>query len=621
MASWNIQSPTNLTPLYWDSPYFTLFENYTEDSRDRFYGNYSLGYSFNKYLDVSVKIHLDNYSFTTEDRIGTGGLELDDYSVTQIRNREINYEFGLNYKQDFEKISLIGFFGANLRQDRYNYIYNSAEGGLNTPNLSNIDGSIDRPTTIGTIREQDERSLFGSFSIGYMDMIYVETTARNDWASTLPADDNSFLYLGLSTSLIFTEFDVFNNQNILSLGKLRASIAQVGNSIAPYQISQTYSIEDPYGGYPSLTLPNTLPNETVQASISTDYEAGIDLRFLDGRIRLDGAYYVSKIENEILNLDVSTASGYEKVTINAGEFTTTGLETQLGVTAIQNRDLNIDFSLNWATSHSVVDKLADGLTSREIEDAYFGVSLYAMEGEEWGVAQAEGYYGYNYHENGEPIIVDGFYDTILDKKFGSILPDWTGGFRTDVRYKNFTLGTFLDFQKGGLFYSITKMFNNYSGLGIETVGNNTLGNPVRDPVLDESGNEVDYVSLDVANANSGGELVSGVDEYGNAVQYLYNATSYHAKMFYNKENWLYDASYIKLREVSVTYAVPTQTLSKTPIRKASISLILKNALLLYSSVDDLDPSTIQNGTSGFSFWEGGTLPGTRSIGFTINLGF
>merc|ERR1711879_439753 len=143
-------------------------------------------------------------------------------------------------------------------------------------------------------------------------------------------------------------------------------------------------------------------------------------------------------------------------------------------------------------------------------------------------------------------IVDGHYDLVLNKELGNILPDWTGGFRTDINYKNFTFGAFIDFQKGGQFYSISKMFNNYSGLGIETVGNNTLGNPVRDPVLDSGGNEVLYVALDQAGAGSGGELVSGVDVDGNPVQYLYDAVSHHANMFYNKEEWMFDASYVKL---------------------------------------------------------------------------
>ncbi len=621
MASWNIRSPSNLRPLYWDSPYFTVYENYANDSRDRIYGNYAMSYQINDNFEVTGKVHLDTYSFITEDRIASGGLELDRYQVAQRAKREVNYELGLSYRQEIDQISLSGFAGANLRQDRYNSVIQSTSGGLNTPNYFNIAASVDRPNVSNTIINQDVRSIFGTFTVGYSDLVYLEGSVRNDWSSTLPASDNSYLYYGLSTSLVFTELNAFKNQNILSFGKIRASIAQVGDDISPYRISSTYNVGTPYGSNPTQTVPNTLNNPNVVAAINTDYEVGMDLRFLEGRLRLDAAYYISKRKDEILDLAVSGASGYSSATINAGEFTTTGLETQLGVTAYQQNNLNVDFTVNWATSHSVVDKLADGLTVREIEDAYFGVSLYAKEGEEWGLAQAEGYYGYNYHENGQPIIVDGHYDLVLNKELGHILPDWTGGFRTDINYKNFTFGAFLDFQKGGQFYSISKQFNNYSGLGIETVGNNPLGNPVRDPVLDAGGNPVLYTPLDSASPNSGGELVSGVDPNGNPVQYLYDAVTHHALMFYNKENWMFDASYIKLREVSVTYNMPSSMLSSLPIRRASFSVNLKNALLLYSSTDGVDPSIIQNGTTGFSFWEGGGLPGTRSIGFNLNLGF
>ena len=628
-ASWNIRSATDLRPLYWDSPYFTVYENYGNDQRDRVYGNYALTYNINSNVSVTGKIHLDTYSFVTESRIATGGLELDDYSIQERTSREVNYEAGVNYAEDFGQISVVGFLGGNIRQNRYYSLFNSTEGGLSSPNFFNIAGSVDRPATTSFKRQLDVRSLFGTVALGYNDIVYLEATARNDWSSTLPSNDNSYLYYGLSTSLVFSELSFFSTQDVLSFGKIRASIAQVGNTIDPYSIASTYVSGTAYGSFPTQSVPNTLNNPTITAAISTDYEAGIDMRFLDGRIRTDVAYYISQAENEILDLQVSGASGYSQATINAGEFLTRGLETQLGVTAVQSRDVNVDFTLNLATSYSEVVKLADELKNREIEDAYFGVSLYAREGQEWGLLQGEGGYGFVYHENGERIVgANGFWARELDAEFGHILPDWTGGFRTDVSYKNFNFGAFLDFQKGGQFYSISKMFNAYSGLGAETVGNNSLGNPLRDPLVDANGSTTDadgddYVSLPVSGAgsNSGGVLVSGVDENGNPVEYLYDAVSYYANMFSLKENWIYDASYIKLREVSVTYNFPKTMLSDLPIQRASLSFNVKNALLLYSSVDGIDPTTVQNGATGFSFWEGGGLPATRSFGFNVNIGF
>lgn len=190
-----------------------------------------------------------------------------------------------------------------------------------------------------------------------------------------------------------------------------------------------------------------------------------------------------------------------------------------------------------------------------------------------------------------------------------------------MNYKNFSLGAFIEFQKGGQFYSISRMFGAYSGLVEETVGNNTLGNPQRDPVLDSGGNEVVSIPLDQAASNSGGKLLEGVDANGNDVAYLVNSVSYWGNMFYNKEEWLEDASYVKLRELELTYNLSASTLERLPINRASVSLVAMNPLLIYSSVDGVDPSAIQNNATGFGFWEGGTLPGTRSFGFNVNIGF
>ncbi|MDX1617381.1 MAG: SusC/RagA family TonB-linked outer membrane protein, partial [Balneolaceae bacterium] len=618
LASWNIRAPNNLRPLYWDSPFFTVFENVSEDDRDRIYGNYAMSYVVNNNVEVTGKVHADMYDFIVEDRIASGGLEEDWFKVVQRNRREMNYELNARYKRDFQDFSFNALLGGNLRQERYNEVQEETVGGLSTPNFFNIEASIDRPDVSNRTEQKDVRSLFGTATLGYKDMVYVEATLRNDWSSTLPDDDNSYLYYGFSSSLVFTELSPFRNQDLLTFGKLRASIAQVGEDVDPYRVYQTFNVRNPFGGNPSLAVPNTLNNRDLRAAISTDYEVGLDLRFLSGNLRLDLNYFNSIREDEILQLQVPEASGYSQVIINAGKFTTNGWEVQLGATALQTSDWNVDFTLNWATSNSQVDELAEGLTSRQLERAYFGVFLFAREGEEWGSVVAS---GFQEDANGNRIVEDGFYVRETNKDLGHISPDWTGGFRTDVSYKNFNLGAFVEFQKGGQFYSLTKMFNAYSGLSTETVGTNPLGNPLRDPVLDQSGTEQVTVPLDQAGSNSGGVLVEGVDASGNPVQFLTEAQTHFGNLFFYKENWLFDASYVKLREVKLTYNVPARALSSLPIKRASVAVDVKNALLIYSSADGVDPSIIQNGTTGFSFWEGATLPGVRSIGFNINLSF
>ena len=621
--SWNIRSPSNLRPLYWNSPFFSIYENVPTDDRDRIYGNYTLTYNVNPHLELTGKIHADTYDFVREDRIASGGLEEDWYSVNQRTRREMNFEFGARYERDItEDISFSGLFGANLRKENLSTVNQSTVGGLSTPNLFNIAASVDRPNVSNFKYEKEVRSIYGTSTFGYKDMVYLDATLRNDWSSTLPEDNNSYLYYGFSGSLVFTELSPFQDLDFLTFGKLRASIAQVGEDVSPYRVFQTYNVSTPYSGNPALTVPNTLNNSELKAAISTDYEAGIDMRFLQGRLRTDINYYNSVREDEILQLQVPAASGYEQVIVNAGEFETKGWEVQLGGSAIQRSDLLVDLKLNWATSTSKVIELAEGLTSRELEDAYFGVDLFAREGQEWGTIVTEGGYGgYKTDANGNRIVSDGLYVLERDKELGSILPDWTGGFRADVSYKNFTLGAFIDFQKGGQFYSLTKMFNAYSGLGDMTVGNNALGNSLRDPVRNSSGDVVTFVERQNAASNSGGVLVSGVDENGNPTEYLTEAQYFFGNQFFNKEAWLFDASYIKLREIKLTYNLPADLIDRLPVRRASVSVDAQNLLLIYATTSGVDPSAIQNGTAGFSFWEGAGLPGTRSIGLNVNLSF
>lgn len=623
LTTWNIRSPENTRPLYWDSPYFSANENIAEDDRDRLYGNYNLSYNVNENLELTGKMHLDAYTFNVQDRIATGGLEEDWYYIAQRTRREVNYEIGAKYEQDFDDFSFSSFAGGNIRTEKYKSLIQATSGGLSTPNFFNIDASINRPDVSNYIEEKQVNSVFGTATLGYRDLLYVDASLRNDWSSTLPVDNNSNLYYGFSTSLVFTEFDAFDSQNILSFGKVRASIAQVGNDLSPYQVYQTYLSSTPYGSQPTQTVPNSLANSNIEPSVSSDYEFGLDLRFLNGRLRTDVTYYNSVRENEILNLTVPGASGYSASIVNAGKFTTRGVEVAVSATAVQTNDLNVDVGVNWSTSYSEVNELADGITTRRLESAYFGMALFAEEGKEWGQAVTTGGYGgYALDDQGRKIVnSNGTYKLEQNKELGNILPDWNGGLNLDVNYKNFSLGAFVEFQKGGKFYSISQMFGSYSGLLEHTVGDNSLGNPVRDPVRNSNGDVVSYVSTSDAAANSGGVLVSGVDESGNEVSYLRKASLYWPEQFLNKERWFFDASYVKLREVSVTYNLPARLIEKLPIKRASVGVDIQNALLIYTSVPGVDPSIIQNNANGFGFWEGGGLPGTRAFGFDVNVSF
>ncbi len=631
VATWNLIDPTadDLTPQYWDSPYFTTNENVPYDDRNRVYGNYALNYNITQNLQATAKLHADVYDFTVQDRIASGGLATDWYHVSKRSRREMNYEGSLQYQEDFQNFSVEGFLGANLRQERYQMVDEETSGGLSVPNLFNIEASVLRPNVTNRTEEKDVRSLYGTVNVGWKNTLYADITLRNDWSSALPESNNSYLYYGFSGSFIFTELDMFANIDWLTFGKLRASMAQVGSDLDPYQVRTSFNLQQPRESYAAMRMPQTRNNPNLEAAISTDYEGGFDLRFLEGRVRIDGTYYQSVSENEILNLQLSATTGYDQILVNAGKFTKTGLEFQLEGTPIQQNEWNLDLALNWGKLlTNRVDKLTDNLNSRLLDAASFGPSLYAREGEEWGKIIS---HGYERHANGEPVFnpeTGGFKQaTTVDQ--GSILPDWNGGFRLDVTYKNFSFGGFIEFQKGGQFYSVSKMFNNYAGLGAATVGTNVLGNPIRNPVVDESGDapvnsdgdEIPAIPLSQAGSNSGGMLIDGVDENGNQVEYLTSPGDFYLTEYLNETAYVYDASYIKLKSLRLQYTVPTDFVQSLPVRQASISVHAQNPLLLYSTLEDIDPSVIQEaGTDFGGWWEGGSVPGTRSVGFTVNLG-
>ena len=622
ISTWNMRSHVDRRGQYFDSPYFLAYENFSHDDRDRIFGNYSLTYNILDNLSVNGKVGLDTYDFTIETGIASGGLDTDSYSISSRTNREMNYQLTVNYSEDFGDFSFNSLFGGNIRQEKYQRVSQSTSGGLSTPNYFNIAASIDRPNTSSYFSEKQVNSLYANATIGYNDILYLDLTARNDWSSALPKDNNSYFYWSTSASLVFTEFDTFDGLDFLSFGKLRVSYGEVGNDLSPYQIGTTYGTGTSYGSNATQFVPNSLRTPNLVAAIKSTFEIGLDLRFFDGKLRTDINYYEEVDEDQILSLSVPGSSGYTSSTLNSGKFTTTGWEFLVQGTPIQTQDLNIDLTLNFSAYEAMVDELAEGLDAFELEDAYFGLDLFAEVGKEWGQLKSEGSYAGFKTMNGQRVVdSNGDYAKETNVSFGSISPDFTGGFITDVSYKNFNVSAAIDFQKGGLFYSMNKQFAEYTGVGATTVGTNSLGNSYRDYVIDSQGNKVSAVLLSNAASNSGGVNVSGVDENGNPVEYLRAAERYFYNHFRIKEAHIYDASYIKLRELSISYRIPSELISATPIKRATVAVDFMNPLLIYASAPNIDPSSVQNGTSGFSFWEGGATPSTRGIGFNVNLSF
>lgn len=612
-TSWNILSPENPNPLYWDNPYTYAYANTGTARSEVFFGKAGLSWEIVEGLTLTGNIYRSTKNKWNETQIASGTLDVDRYRTSSSSAKEDNIELIAAYTKHFsDDWSLSALLGINQRNNEYYSWYESTRGGLSVPDLYNLKASIDRPDARNSKSFKTVNSVFAQANVGWRETVYVDATIRTDWSSSLPANNNSYTYPSIATTLIFSEF--MQGQDVLSFGKLRLSYAQVGSDIGPYQLDPTFIVGTPYGNTPTMSLPNTLPNSNLKPALSESLEAGLELNFVQNRVRLDFAVYQYINKDEIIQLSTPSTSGVNAAWVNAGQTTTKGWEFTLGGTPIRTSNFNWDINFNVSSYSNTVDELYPGLNTIPLSNGrgggtsgvWGGITAIAREGEEWGVLQGQ---AYKRDDNGNILVdSDGYIQVENNQLLGSILPDFVGGFFTRFEYKNFDLAFTLDWQSGGKIFSFTKMFNNAAGLGIESVQINDKGVQSRDDVAD-----------------GGGLKNPGVFDDGTPNDVYLDANVYWWSLFALHERWLYDASYVKLREIRLGYSIPSSVLGDFFIKRVNVAFIANNPWLIYTAIDGIDPSqssgeTRQAQTNG-AWVEGGQLPGTRSLGFDIKLGF
>ena len=600
--SWNIGGPLDSKPKYWDSPYTQMYESTNSNNNDRIYGSFGLQYKILPYLTASVTTRRDWRNYYVEGIVAYGTLNaggLGAYANYATTGFENNHEALLAFDKTYGKISIVANAGGNIRYAKTTVVTEATSGGLTTPGFYNIAASKDRPSVFNYLFERQVNSVYGSASIGFDNTYFVEGTIRNDWSSTLPVNNNSYIYPSIGGSIVISE--LIPKNSVLSFAKIRGSYAQVGTDVGPYNIFPTYTTGNPYGSTPTQYLPTQLPNADLKPGLSSAYEGGIDLKFFNSRVSLEFSAYKNDNKNQILGLSVPAASGYSSTLINAGLIQTQGLELHIGATPVKSASgFAWDVDLNLDRSTSKVVELAEGLSNYQLGGpTWRTLTVNARVGEQWGILQGKGYVT---NDKGEKVVgADGHYLVEDNKLLGSVLPKFKGGLLNTFTYKNISLRANIDFIVGGKFFSTTRMFNAYAGLAAETAGLNELGKPKRDPVAD-----------------GGGILLAGVTADGkpNTVR-VETQAFYEDKMFGFNEAWIYDQTYIKLREVALGYNIPTNFMNGKVFKSAKISFIVRNPVLLYSAAGggvDISEAEL--------YWtEGGQLPPVRSFGLNLNLGF
>lgn len=611
LLHWNLRAPssstgelTNLGPLYFANPFFNAHENPTDDSRDRLFGNVGLTFRPIPQLSVSGYVRGDMFTQNIEGRNAFGGTGTPAYSVGKYQNREMNYELLAQYDEQWGDFSLSANAGTNVYDRHYTYVSQSTVGGLSAPGFYNIDASIDRPNTTSYLLEKRVVSGYGLVSLGFQDTYFLDASIRNDRSSALPTDNNSYWYPSISGSFVFSEL---LDWEPLALGKLRMSYAQAGSDLSPYQTTPVYAVGSSYGSISTLAIPSRLNNPNIKPSFANSYEAGIDLNFSD-RFEINFTYYNQRNRNQIIPLDVSGASGFGSATINAGLIENNGIELTLSGSPVRTRAFGWDALLNLNRNNNEVVELYPGIDVYQYSSTtYSSVTTYlhSYEGAAYGSIVGQAYQRdpetgmILLGDNNLPLYTDATHD------FGSALPDLTGGFQNTLRYRNFDLAAMIDFQVGGQFFSRSQSLADRTGLSEASAAMNDRGMNVRDPIEDGGGLRVEGISA------STGEHV---------VAYVNPRSYYDIAARRVIEDYIYDASYVKLREVRLGYNLGASTMRQLPFRQARISLIARNPLMIWQDAPKgLDPSELSTGSMAISWYESGQLNTVRSFGLNLNL--
>ena len=607
--SWNSRSARNSRPLYWDAPHFGPDNNLNLQRKDVIFGNVGANFDLGPGLKANLELRRRFNNYVSNGRTAFGGLELPAFSEASSRYIQNELWGFISYDKRFAgNIDMNLKVGYQMQQNRSNAISASTVGGLSVPNFYSIATSVDRPNYSSTLTQDKLQSNFAAVSLGYNSLVYLDASYRLDWGSTANADDNRLETLGLSASFVFDKLVDFGG--LLSFGKLRGGFSQAPIFPGAYQTTTVYNVGNPYGTNASFAVPNTQANPELLGGTRDEMELGLEMRFLKDRIGLDVTYFDRKDKQLPVAIPVAASSGFSGLSINSGQTSSNGIEFTLSGTPIKTENLIWDLSVNFATLEKKQDFIAEGIDTQILDSwvSWGGLQLQNRVGEEYGTFVGR---RRATDANGNYILTSsGRYTFDTGEVLGSLLPDFTGGIVSNLAYKNWYMNLGLDFQSGGRFFSTSNMFSYYSGLHENTVGNNDLGNPLRDDP-----------------ANGGGVRRQGVDANGNPVDVYMESQTWGGSYFGVHDEWLYDATYLKLRQMRIGYQLPQEMIDNTPFTGVDISLIGNNLLLLYSKVGHgggLDPSEIEGSGSiagSFRHVEGGQLPPARTIGLNVKLNF
>jgi TonB-linked SusC/RagA family outer membrane protein len=597
---------------YHDNPYFNVYENTNGQAKDRVFGNLSATYKFTDKLNLLVRTGLDTYSELRDRKraFSTQRFPRGNYREDALSFSEQNTDFLLTYSESTKDVwSYSLAFGGNQMYQQNRQVQTVAPQLL-IPNIYNFTNTAVNLQVNQFTSSKKINSLYGFGQLGYKNILFLDITGRNDWSSTLPVANNSYFYPSATLSAVIS--DMLNLPSSFSFLKARAAFAEVGNDTDPYALSNVYNSGVAWGAIQTKSESSRLSNAGLKPERTSSFETGLDLRMFNNKIGIDFTYFDNRTKNQIIPIELDIATGYASRIINAGEIQNKGIEVVLRGNPIKTANgFSWDFMANFTRTRGKVIELTDNLTSYSMTGRN-GANIQARVGERMGNIYGSGfarvedvaseYFGQIIHTaTGTPITSPTL------KLQGNYNPDWMLGLQNNLQYKGLSLGFLFDFRYGGIVVSRTKTIGSTSGQLAETIYGRENGYD-----LSMEGNGI--VSPGVIR-NADGTFKPNTIEI--------TSRNWHNRYYErnNVEAAKYDATYLKLREVTLGYTIPKSVLHRMPIQDVKISLVGRN-LFLWTENPHFDPETLAMG--------GGTLipgvedmsfPSTRSIGFNLNVKF
>ncbi|SFI98199.1 TonB-linked outer membrane protein, SusC/RagA family [Kaistella treverensis] len=609
-VTWNPYDSSNTRPIFWNNPYFQAYENAPRDQRNRNFNVASITYDFTKDISVMGRVSYDRSDLRVEQKMAVGTLATgfgasgndvaSGYARRDVRRSETNYDLIGNYKFDItDNVNVSGIVGGTIRRNYNSSLYASTEGGLVIRNIYSL-GNSAAPTLAPSESEVtwQTNSGYASASFDFYKIFYLDGTYRVDQSSTLPGGNNVYGYGSVTGALILSELI---KPSWMNFWKLRANYAEVGGTADPYQLAYYYA---PAGFFGDVGLSGTQtrqPNADLKPQRAKEFEVGTEGSFFKNRFTFDLAYYKTKTINQILpTLPISSASGLSSASVNAGQIDNWGYEVALGLVPIKTSNFTWNMDINWSQNRNKVVELlhneVSDVSNVLLQGYQGGVSLNAREGEAWGTLVGSDYV----FLNGQPVVnaTTGYYLKENNKIIGNATPDWIGGVRNSFDYKGLSVSFLIDVRQGGDVFSTDMYYGLATGLYPESAVGDIREKGIVWPGVNPDGSPN---TTNTRNPSAFGSL----DGY--------------ARM--PASRFVYDGSYVKLREAAIGYTLPKTILAGTWVRDAKVSLVGRNLWIIHKNLPYADPENMVGGGLSSYGWSIGSLPTTRDIGLNVTLKF